>query len=126
MPLTYNKETGKHDLPKEHTLKVQPLIVHLTSIGKLYIENRLINITQLKINKTQKGLTIALFISSGIYTLFAALTYFKIPEKTYIPQQDTLLQVQRKLQQIEGILKYQINQDSLFHQQVNDSLKISP
>jgi len=97
IPLKYNPETTKHDLPDPHTLSNVDIEVSLTSIGKLYIEGREREIKQIDFNTTQTGLT------------------FYIQYKQY-------KQVQKSPQEIETKIKSHILTDTTFLKALKYSL----
>lgn len=75
-------------------------------------------------NSTQKNLTVIIAVATGVYTLFAALAYFKDDGKNELSQPNTQIQLQQKLQQLDSTLQSQIKIDSSFQKAVSDSLKM--
>jgi len=114
IPLKYNPETTKHDLPDPHTLSNVDIEVSLTSIGKLYIEGREREIKQIDFNTTQKRLTTAIMASTVAYCIISGLTFY-IQYKQY-------KQVQKSPQEIETKIKSHILTDTTFLKALKYSL----
>lgn len=115
-PLSYNYETGKHDVPTPHVLSNVDVIVSLTSVGKLYIEGREREIRQGKFNKTQKNLTLAIMFATVAYVVIAGIgtciqyKYSKQGQQSNTQQetktQDQMLQDSSFLKRLKNALKY--------------------